>query len=62
MNQMFRLIYNFLVHKFFGDSGNIETKRSVTFYNLRLDSMVELKIDAKSFVALFKERYVLLSV
>lgn len=46
------------MHKFCGDSGNIETKRTITYYNLRLDSMIELKIDAKSFVALFKERYV----
>ncbi|CAH1723951.1 unnamed protein product [Aphis gossypii] len=43
-------------HKFYGDCNNIQTKRFVTFYNLRLDSMAELKIDENSFITTFNDR------
>ncbi|XP_022183400.1 dynein regulatory complex subunit 7-like isoform X2 [Myzus persicae] len=43
-------------HKFYGDCNNIETKRFLTFYNLRLDSMAELKIDKNSFTTAFNDR------
>ncbi|VVC24351.1 Hypothetical protein CINCED_3A009486 [Cinara cedri] len=44
------------VHKFRGDGNSLETERSITFYNLRLDSMTELNIDSNSFTTLFKDR------
>ncbi|VVC24088.1 Hypothetical protein CINCED_3A019886 [Cinara cedri] len=44
------------VHKFCGESSDIETKRLITFYNVRLDSIVSLKIDENYFIALFKDR------
>ncbi|KAL4141543.1 hypothetical protein QTP88_004168 [Uroleucon formosanum] len=43
-------------HTFYGDCNNIETKRFVTFYNLRLDSMAELNIDENSFITTFNDR------
>jgi len=43
---------------FYDDCNNIHTKRFVTFYNLRLDSMAELKIDEKSFITMFNDRSV----
>eukprot|EP00102_Acyrthosiphon_pisum_P016478 XP_008187450.1 PREDICTED: dynein regulatory complex subunit 7-like [Acyrthosiphon pisum] len=43
-------------HTFYGDCNNIKTKRFVTFYNLRLDSMAELNIDENSFITTFNDR------
>lgn len=42
---------------FCGVCNSIQTERLVTYYNLRLDSMIELKVDAGSFIAKFNDRY-----
>jgi len=52
------MVLNLIAHTFYGDSNNIKTKRFLTFYNLRLDSMAELKIDEKSFISTFNDRSV----
>ncbi|CAH1733010.1 unnamed protein product [Aphis gossypii] len=43
-------------HKFYGDCNNIKTKRLVTFYNLRLDSMAQIIIDENSFTITYNDR------
>ncbi|XP_025200554.1 LOW QUALITY PROTEIN: dynein regulatory complex subunit 7-like [Melanaphis sacchari] len=43
-------------HKFYGDCNNIETTRLITFYNLRLDSMAEIKINENSFIITYNDR------
>ncbi|CAI6342726.1 unnamed protein product [Macrosiphum euphorbiae] len=43
-------------HTFYGACNNIKTKRFVTFFNLRLDSMAELNIDENSFTTTFNDR------
>ncbi|XP_060845456.1 dynein regulatory complex subunit 7-like [Rhopalosiphum padi] len=43
-------------HKFYGDCYNIETARLFTFYNLRLDSIAEIKINQDSFIITYNDR------
>lgn len=50
-------IFHFIAHKYCGVCNSIQTERLVTYYNLRLDSMIELKIDADSFIVKFNDRY-----
>jgi len=57
LNYIFDCFYP-IEHTFYGDSNNIKTKRFVTFYNLRLDSMAELNIDENSFITTFNDRSV----
>lgn len=52
------MVLYLIAHTFYGDCNNIETKRFVTFYNLRLDSMAELNIDENSFITTFNDRSV----
>eukprot|EP00102_Acyrthosiphon_pisum_P008125 XP_003244287.1 PREDICTED: dynein regulatory complex subunit 7-like [Acyrthosiphon pisum] len=43
-------------HKFYGDCDNIETRRLVTFYELRLDSMADIKVNENSFIITYNDR------
>lgn len=52
------IMYIFTEHKFYGDCSNIETRRLVTFYKLRLDSMADIKINENSFIITYNDRFV----
>lgn len=52
------VIFHFTAHTFYGDNNGVKAKRLIKFYNLRLDSMTELKIDESSFVTVFDDRFV----
>jgi hypothetical protein len=52
------VMYIFIEHKFYGDCYNIETARLFTFYNLRLDSIAEIKINQDSFIITYNDRFV----
>jgi len=51
-------MYIFTEHKFYGDCNNIETRRVLTFYKLRLDSMADIKINENSFIITYNDRFV----
>lgn len=51
-------MFIFTEHKFYGDCNNIETRRLVTFYKLRLDAMADIKINENSFIITYNDRFV----
>lgn len=50
------IFYFIIVHKFCGECYNMKTKRWIKFYDFRLDSMSELRIDENSFVISYIDR------
>jgi len=51
-------MFIFTEHKFYGDRNNIETRRLITFYKLRLDAMADIKINEDSFIVTYNDRFV----